>query len=178
MLALYRAGRQRDALRVYQEARLELVEEFGLEPSEELRALERMIIAHDPALESHAGGRRGARAASGATSVVALLELVDLDGRRLPREEPAAALAEIAIIVERHGGEVRQLLAEELVAVFGSPVAHDDDTLRALRAVGEARAALPERFVVRAAVERLAGERGCGDPARGGQEPARAGCRR
>src|SRR3954451_903552 len=50
MLALYRAGRQRDALRAYQEARLELVEEFGLEPGEALRALERMIIAHDPAL--------------------------------------------------------------------------------------------------------------------------------
>ena len=75
------------------------------------------------------------------------------------REEAAAALAEIAIIVDRHEGEVRQLLAEELVAVFGSPVAHDDDTLRALRAVGEARAALPERFVLRAAVERLAGRR-------------------
>src|SRR5205085_11066772 len=50
MLALYRAGRQRDALRVYQEARLELVEEFGLEPGEELRSLERSIIAQDPAL--------------------------------------------------------------------------------------------------------------------------------
>ena len=94
------------------------------------------------------------------------------------REEPAAALAEIAIIVDRHEGEVRQLLAEELVAVFGSPVAHDDDTLRALRAVGEARAALPERFVLRAAVERLAGERGRGGSARRRQEPARTGRRR
>ena len=156
MLALYRAGRQRDALRVYQEARLELVEEYGLAPSEELRALERMIIAHDPALDltpatddAPHGLRRN--------MVVALLELVDLEDEGV-REEPAAALAEIAIIVDRHEGEVRQLLAEELVAVFGSPVAHDDDTLRALRAVGEARAALPERFVLRAAVERLAGE--------------------
>ena len=145
MLALYRAGRQRDALRVYQEARLELVEEFGLAPSEELRGLERMIIAHDPALsltpatdEAPHGLRRNA--------VVALLELVDLEDAGV-RAEPADALAEIAIIVDRHEGEVQQLLAEELVAVFGSPVAHDDDTLRALRAVGEARAALPERFV-------------------------------
>ena len=67
MLALYRAGRQRDALRVYQEARLELVEEFGLAPSEELRALERMIIAHDPALDLDAGDRRRRRTVSGAT---------------------------------------------------------------------------------------------------------------
>ena len=115
-----------------------------------------MIIAHDPALdltpatdEAPHGLRRN--------MVVALLELVDLEDEGV-REEPAAALAEIAVIVDRHEGEVRQLLAEELVAVFGSPVAHDDDTLRALRAVGEARAALPERFVLRAAVERLAGE--------------------
>jgi DNA-binding SARP family transcriptional activator len=50
MLALYRSGRQRDALRAYQEARLELVEQFGLEPGEDLRALERMIISHDPSL--------------------------------------------------------------------------------------------------------------------------------
>ena len=85
-----------------------------------------------------------------------MLELVDLeDEARTRARRPAAALAEIAVIVDRHEGEVQQLLAEELVAVFGSPVAHDDDTLRALRAVGDARAALPERFVVRAAVERL-----------------------
>ena len=50
MLALYRAGRQRDAFRVYHETRLALVEELGLEPGEELRALERMILAHDPRL--------------------------------------------------------------------------------------------------------------------------------
>ena len=115
-----------------------------------------MIIAHDPALDltpavddAPHGLRRN--------MVVALLELVDLDDDGV-RREPAAALAEIAVIVDRHEGEVRQLLSEELVAVFGSPVAHDDDTLRALRAVGEARGALPERFVLRAAVERLAGE--------------------
>src|SRR5262249_47799900 len=50
MLALYRAGRQRDALAVYQTARRELVELYGLEPGEALRALERMILAQDPAL--------------------------------------------------------------------------------------------------------------------------------
>jgi DNA-binding SARP family transcriptional activator len=49
MLALYRAGRQVDALAAYQEARLAL-DELGLEPSEELRALERMILVHDPSL--------------------------------------------------------------------------------------------------------------------------------
>src|SRR5213075_1218355 len=77
MLALYRAGRQRDALRVYQEARLELVEEFGLEPSEELRALERMIIAHEPGLrlEAPEPGREGLRR----NTVVAILDVSDQD---------------------------------------------------------------------------------------------------
>ena len=52
MLALYRSGRQVDALAVFQEARLALAEELGLEPSEELKALERMILDHDPSLDS------------------------------------------------------------------------------------------------------------------------------
>jgi DNA-binding SARP family transcriptional activator len=53
MLALYRDGRQADALRVYQETRRLLNEELGLEPTEELRELERMILNHDPALRAN-----------------------------------------------------------------------------------------------------------------------------
>jgi DNA-binding SARP family transcriptional activator/DNA-binding beta-propeller fold protein YncE len=51
MLALYRSGRQADALAAYQDARTALVEELGLEPSERLQQLERSILTHDPALE-------------------------------------------------------------------------------------------------------------------------------
>ncbi|MFL5944894.1 MAG: AfsR/SARP family transcriptional regulator [Gaiellaceae bacterium] len=53
MLALYRSGRQADALAVYQRARRTLVEELGIEPSESLRALERAILAQDTALDLH-----------------------------------------------------------------------------------------------------------------------------
>jgi predicted ATPase/DNA-binding SARP family transcriptional activator len=50
MLSLYRAGRQADALAVYQRARRTLVDELGIEPGESLRQLERAILAHDPSL--------------------------------------------------------------------------------------------------------------------------------
>ena len=50
MLALYRTGRQADALAAYQDARRTLVDELGLEPSHELQELERAILRQDPAL--------------------------------------------------------------------------------------------------------------------------------
>ncbi len=51
MLALYRCGRQADALEAYQEMRRLLVGELGLEPGAALRNLEQAILNHDPALE-------------------------------------------------------------------------------------------------------------------------------
>jgi DNA-binding SARP family transcriptional activator len=51
MLALYRAGRQAEALEVYRAARRDLAEELGLEPGEDLKRLERAILEQDPALE-------------------------------------------------------------------------------------------------------------------------------
>jgi len=47
MLALYRAGRQKDALAAYQAGRVRLVSELGLEPGPELMDLQRRILAHD-----------------------------------------------------------------------------------------------------------------------------------
>jgi YVTN family beta-propeller protein len=52
MLALYRGGRQTEALDTYQLARRRLIDELGLEPSPELRELEQRILEHDPTLGS------------------------------------------------------------------------------------------------------------------------------
>jgi DNA-binding SARP family transcriptional activator/class 3 adenylate cyclase len=50
MLALYRCGRQAEALGAYREARSELMDELGIEPSQALQDLERAILEHDPEL--------------------------------------------------------------------------------------------------------------------------------
>src|SRR3954451_14547202 len=55
MLALYRSGRQADALRAYQQARTSLVDELALEPGPALQRLERGILNHDPSLQTPAG---------------------------------------------------------------------------------------------------------------------------
>jgi DNA-binding SARP family transcriptional activator/streptogramin lyase len=52
MLALYRSGRQAEALASYRRARRALVDELGLEPGPSLHELERGILAQDPALDA------------------------------------------------------------------------------------------------------------------------------
>ena len=47
-------------------------------------------------------------------------------------------------IVEHHGGTVEKFVGDAVMAVFGVPVAHEDDALRAVRAASEMRDALPE----------------------------------
>ncbi len=51
MLALYRCGRQADALAAYRRARIVLVDELGLEPTPALQELEGAILRHDSALD-------------------------------------------------------------------------------------------------------------------------------
>ena len=78
MLALYRSGRQAEALDVYREGRRRIVDELGLEPGPELQALERSILVQDeaiaaprrrPAIKRAARVRRGRLLAAAAAAV-------------------------------------------------------------------------------------------------------------
>jgi class 3 adenylate cyclase/DNA-binding SARP family transcriptional activator/tetratricopeptide (TPR) repeat protein len=219
ILALYRAGRQADALRAYQDLRRVLGEELGIEPSAALSRLETAILRHDPELEwtpedgrtpdvlAGAGGsddRRapatggcpqcgtenpgGARFCSScgtslrqscascgsdnpaghrfcagcgaaldlpaATARPKLAEerrwatvlFADLSGftslsEGMDPEDLQALLAgcmsTMADVVERFGGVAMRVIGDQLMALFGAPVAYGDDAERAVRAALE-----------------------------------------
>jgi len=69
-------------------------------------------------------------------------------GERLDPEPLRALLARyfqrMKGIVERHGGSVEKFIGDAVMAVFGVPVVHEDDALRAVRAALDMQAALPE----------------------------------
>jgi class 3 adenylate cyclase len=68
-------------------------------------------------------------------------------GERLDPEALRAMLVRyferMKMIVERHGGTVEKFIGDAVMAVFGVPVLHEDDALRALRAAVEMRESLP-----------------------------------
>jgi DNA-binding SARP family transcriptional activator len=100
MLALYRGGRQAEALEHYRARREALLDELGLEPSQQLQRLERAILNQDPALE---------------LSPERTLERV------VSEQEPAEAAAEHAVlVVPRDESRLPGLiaLAEPLAAAF------------------------------------------------------------
>jgi predicted ATPase len=80
MLALYRSGRQAEALEAYHSARRSLQAELGIEPGRALHELERAILAQEPALDARPAvadaraGRRAAAALVGRDPELALLE--------------------------------------------------------------------------------------------------------
>jgi len=108
MLALYRSGRQADALAAYRAAREKLLDELGLEPSESLRELEQAILRHDPELtllpardrpaavswESPAPPRSILLAPSGTDRLGSLLAIAEPLTKRPPRDLILSVLVE------------------------------------------------------------------------------------
>jgi len=131
ILALYRSGRQADALAAYREARRVLVEELGIEPSQQLRRLEQAILAQDSSLDEAAAEPDLPQR----KTVTALW----VEARAADPEASSPELEAAAAAIERHGGSVERY-GGGVTGIFGIPVVHEDDALRAVRAAEELRA--------------------------------------
>ena len=86
---------------------------------------------------------------------------IDAEARR---RDSAQALASARTVLERHGASVDEYPGEALMAVFGVPLLHEDDALRAVRASVELRRMLPGRVRIGVATDEVIAEREPGRP--------------
>ena len=112
MLALYRAGRQGDALAAYQDVRARLDEELGVEPTRELRERERAILVQDPALDApvtpllKTHRRRAVVAVLGALALAAAIVAVALLRDGSPSPAPVAVQPHSVAVVDPESNAV------------------------------------------------------------------------
>jgi DNA-binding SARP family transcriptional activator len=170
MLALYRCGRQAEALAAYRAARETLVDELGIEPSIGLQRLEQAILAQDAALDllavappsSEPAGEAaptrhdldggGAVPPSAERKLVTVLfcdvdePAAEVDQDERDPEDVSSMLAghldRVRAEVEGFGGTVQYAVGGTTMATFGVPRTREDDPERAVRAALAIREAL------------------------------------
>ena len=153
MLALYRAGRQAEALELYRDTRQTFLDELGLEPGPALRGLEQAILRQDPSLAPARAPQPVRAPVPPAQELVEARKTVTIlfadvaDSAGLADQLDPEALRNILAryfevgsqAVARHGGVVEKFVGAALMAVFGVPELHEDDALRAVRAADDLR---------------------------------------
>jgi class 3 adenylate cyclase len=141
MTGLYRAGRQSEALRAYQDLRRYLGDELGIDPAEDLRRLESAILRHDPDLDwkppteisPRAELQRRQDPAPGVvpsgvvtflfTDLVGSTELLQRLGDDAADELRRRHFTVLRHALSTHGGTEVTSLGDGLMAAFASPLA-------------------------------------------------------
>ena len=157
MRALYRAGRQADALEAYRRARRALVDELGVEPGPQLREVERLVLAQDPSLDAPVAvalnltvfrasqaavpaweSAQAAETGLSAERRVVVVAMVELPGGTADPEDTEARNRSfrdhLRARIAAHGGIISAHAGGSSAAIFGATVAHDDDVMRAISA--------------------------------------------
>jgi DNA-binding SARP family transcriptional activator len=169
MLALYRSGRQADALAAYRAAREALVGELGIDPSPALQELEGAILRQDPALAAPEPAAAAPpdppappQLPSGAERKVVTILVADLAGSEALAAEQDPERAGLLLgglvdavreTVEEAEGSVESVSGVAVTAVFGAPVAQEDHVERALRSALALRPRLGDDVTLRVGVD-------------------------
>ncbi len=156
MLALYRSGRQADALAAYRDGRRKLVDDLGIEPGRPLAELEAAILRQDPELELPEPARvRVAEKRPESTQERKLVTVIAADlgavGPLIDDPERAGRLLErlwavAETEIDEAGGRLEVSAGGALTAVFGAPVAQEDHAEHALHAALAVRHRVDELF--------------------------------